>query len=35
VHTARRLHLRLPVNWPRASAFFTALNGINALPQRS
>ncbi|OJY53544.1 MAG: hypothetical protein BGP03_17580 [Pseudonocardia sp. 73-21] len=35
VHTARRLHLRLPANWPWASAFLTALSGINALPQRS
>jgi len=35
VHTARRLHLRLPANWPWASAFLTALSGINALPLRS
>ena len=35
VHTARRLHLRLPTNWPWASAFLTALSGINALPMRS
>ncbi|GJF01200.1 hypothetical protein PSD17_01640 [Pseudonocardia sp. D17] len=25
VHTARRLHLRLPANWPWADAFLTAL----------
>ncbi|MCW2721013.1 MAG: hypothetical protein JWR81_4835 [Pseudonocardia sp.] len=35
VHTARRLHLRLPANWPWAEAFLTALTGINALPMRS
>jgi hypothetical protein len=35
VHTARRLHLRLPANWPWAEAFLTALTSINALPQRS
>ncbi len=35
VHTARRLHLRLPANWPWAEAFLTALTGINALPLRS
>jgi Transposase DDE domain group 1 len=35
VHTARRLHLRLPTNWPWADAFVTALTGINALPVRS
>ena len=35
VHTARRLHLRLPRNWPWAEAFLTALTGINALPLRS
>jgi hypothetical protein len=34
VHTARRLHLRLPQNWPWADAFLTALSGINALPMR-
>jgi hypothetical protein len=34
VHTARRLHLRLPANWPWAGAFRTALNSINALPMR-
>ena len=34
VHTARRLHLRLPTNWPWADAFLTALTGINALPLR-
>jgi Transposase DDE domain group 1 len=35
VHTARRLHLRLPTNWPWALAFRTALTTINALPMRS
>ncbi|WP_214369771.1 transposase [Pseudonocardia sp. H11422] len=35
VHTARRLHLRLPQNWPWADAFLTALTRINALPMRS
>jgi hypothetical protein len=35
VHTARRLHLRLPVNWPWADAFLTALTNINALPLRT
>ncbi|WP_339120953.1 hypothetical protein [Pseudonocardia sp. D17] len=25
MHTARRLHLRLPANWPWADAFLTAL----------
>jgi Transposase DDE domain group 1 len=35
VHTARRLHLRLPTNWLWADAFVTALTGINALPMRS
>lgn len=34
VHTARRLHLRLPTNWPWAAAFLTALTSINALPMR-
>ncbi len=34
VHSARRLHLRLPADWPWASAFHTALSGINALPLR-
>lgn len=32
VHTARRLHLRLPQHWPWAAAFDTALTRINALP---
>ena len=35
VHTARRLHLRLPQNWPWAGAFLTALTSINTLPMRS
>jgi hypothetical protein len=35
VHTARRLHLRLPTNWPRAGAFLVALTRINTLPMRS
>jgi hypothetical protein len=35
VHTARRLHVRLPANWPWASAFLTALSSINALPMRN
>jgi hypothetical protein len=35
VHTARRLHLRLPANWPWADAFLTALTSINALPLRT
>ena len=35
VHTARRLHLRLPANWPWAGPFRTALGSINALPIRS
>lgn len=34
VHTARRLHLRPPQNWPWADAFLTALSSINALPMR-
>ena len=34
VHTARRLHLRLPGR-PWADAFLTALSCINALPMRS
>jgi hypothetical protein len=32
VHTARRLHLRLPVNWPWADAFLDALGSVNTLP---
>ncbi len=32
VHTARRVHLRLPTHWPWADAFDTALTSINALP---
>jgi hypothetical protein len=31
VRTARRLHLRLPANWPWAAAFNTALHRINAV----
>jgi hypothetical protein len=31
VHSARRLHLRLPANWPWAAAFSTALHRINAV----
>ena len=34
VRTARRLHLRLPRNWPWATAFLTALDSIHALPMR-
>ncbi len=34
VHTARRLHLRLPTNWPWSAAFLTALTSINTLPMR-
>jgi hypothetical protein len=34
VRTARRLHLRLPANWPWATEFSTALAAITALPQR-
>jgi hypothetical protein len=34
VHTARRLHLRLPNRWPWAHAFHTALTSINAIPMR-
>jgi hypothetical protein len=34
VHTARRLHLRLPAGWPWEDAFLTALHRIIALPQR-
>ena len=34
VRTARRLHLRLPRNWPWATAFLTALDSIQALPMR-
>jgi hypothetical protein len=34
VRTARRLRLRLPVNWPWATGFTTALAAITALPQR-
>jgi hypothetical protein len=33
VHTARRLHLRLPEHWPWRTAFTTALN-ILAIPAR-
>jgi DDE family transposase len=32
VHTARRLHLRLPARWPWAGQFATALTTIAALP---
>jgi hypothetical protein len=32
VHSARRLHLRLPTRWPWADQFATALSVINALP---
>jgi hypothetical protein len=32
VHSARRLHLRLPVRWPWASSFAAALGVITALP---
>jgi len=35
VHTARRLHLRLPTNWPWSGAFLTALTRINTLPMRT
>jgi hypothetical protein len=35
VHTARRLHLRLPANWPWAEAFLTAMTGIYTIPLRS
>jgi hypothetical protein len=31
VHSSRRLHLRLPANWPWAAAFSTALHRINAV----
>lgn len=34
VHTARRLRLRLPENWPWQLAFTTALNAITAIPAR-
>ncbi|MBA3277928.1 MAG: IS1380 family transposase, partial [Geodermatophilaceae bacterium] len=34
VHSARRLHLRLPQNWPWAEAFTTALTAIPAIPAR-
>ena len=30
VHTARRLHLRLPTRWPWAEHYATALTAINA-----
>ncbi|MFP1630083.1 IS1380 family transposase [Streptomyces sp. 5K101] len=33
VHTARRLHLRLPARWPWATAFTDALTAITALPR--
>ena len=32
VHSARRLHLRLPTHWPWAEHFATALTAITALP---
>jgi hypothetical protein len=32
VHSARRLHLRLPTQWPWAEQFATALTAITALP---
>jgi hypothetical protein len=35
VHAARRLHLRLPTNWPWARAFGTAVTSIYALLLRS
>ncbi len=35
VHTARRLHLRLPTNWPWSGAFLIALTRINALQMRT
>ncbi len=31
VHSARRLHLRLPANWPWATALSTALHRINVV----
>jgi len=34
VHSARRLHLRLPQRWPWAEAFSTALTAITAIPAR-
>ena len=34
VHSARRLRLRLPRNWPWADQFTTALNTITAIPIR-
>jgi hypothetical protein len=34
VRSARRLHLRLPRDWPWAAAFLTALERIIALPMR-
>jgi hypothetical protein len=34
IRKARRLHLRLPENWPWATQFTTALTAITALPQR-
>ena len=32
VHSARRLHLRLPTRWPWAAGFAAALTAITALP---
>jgi hypothetical protein len=32
VHSARRLHLRLPTRWPWAAGFATAITAITALP---
>lgn len=34
VHTARRLHLRLPARWPWQAAFTHALTTVAALPSR-
>jgi hypothetical protein len=34
VHSARRLHLRLPERWPSAAAFSAALASIAAIPAR-
>jgi hypothetical protein len=34
VHSARRLRLRLPRNWPWADQFTTALDTITAIPMR-
>ncbi len=33
VHSGRRLHLRLPTNWPWAEQFLAALARLRAIPR--